>query len=449
MLVVVLALAAGGLGVLNAAQGPRLDGADVNARALIERPGQRLVLRANQPVAQISADQVVVVPAAGHTATVDGSSITIRFTDALDYDTEYTVTLKVRGASTGAEADLRYSFATPDVELYSLLRRGKDVSGADEDDVVLRHSLSGAVSNDEVFAAARIQEYLALDAALAVVTLDDANSPTLAITWPDDGATQTVDTGRSAVVRDLHAADSGTLFGYVAGSRDDSALFVYDLENPSGIPVEITGFDGRPLPVDSWTFVPGTTSLVVQGDDQQLYLVDPLTDDDPAPLGQHDEIRGFVPGTLQLVVADPDRGSLIDLTDGSTETLSLPEPTIDADLYPTKLVVLSSDSYLQLLTEVDDTESGSTSNSVISLTTPQGTTEVYRTLSGTSRIADFCLSPTAKYLAVELVPNASRADGYASVPGYEGTSTIFVRLSDGDASRGVSGSQADWCRGDP
>lgn len=453
VLVVVLSVAATGLGVLNASQGPRLDSAEVNARAAIDRPGQRLVLHANQPVDAVTADQVTVTPETPTSVTVDGASITIRFTAALDYNTRYSVRVDgVRGASTGVTADLVHAFTTPDVTLYTLQRRGDDVAGDDQADQVLRHTLSGSASNEEVFSAPRIQEFASLDDAVAVVTLDETNVPALQVRW-FDGTEYPVDIARPQVIRDLRASDSGTLFGYVVTSGTDaenpdhdSSLFVYDLADDSGIPREITGFDGRPLAVDSWSFVPNSSSVVVHGADEQLYLVDPLAEGDPVPLGTHDEQRGFVPGTVKLVVADPDRGSLIDLVDGTTTTLDLPEPTVDPALYATKLVVLDTDSYLQLFTEVTYSDAGSTVNSVIYRTGPEGSTEVYRTLTGTSRVLDYCVSPTGTFLVVEVAPNTSRADGYATAIGYEGTDTTFVRLADGEPVRGVSGAMLDWCR---
>ena len=58
-----LVLATVGLTVANAVQGPRLVSADVNPRTAVERAGQRLILRLDQAVAEVSVTDIAVTPA--------------------------------------------------------------------------------------------------------------------------------------------------------------------------------------------------------------------------------------------------------------------------------------------------------------------------------------------------------------------------------------------------
>jgi len=456
-LTLVLALVATGLGAINAVQGPRLSSAEVNPQALITRPNQQIILHTNQPITELTADLVSVSPAADWEVSVDQNSILLRFGDALNYATDYTVTIDAQSSSTGIGGFIEFTFTTPDIDVYSLLRdTEEDSAGNDQPDRVVRHRLVGDLSNEVVFEAPRIQEYVTLGDLLAAITLDPSGSPALVIASPD--AQQiAVDTTDARTIRELHAAPSGLLFGYVvdavvsADAPSQNTLFLYELIDGSGVPRPVRGFGGEPLNVMDWMFVPGTTSVIVQGTDQQLYLIDTTTGAEPKPLGQHTELRGFIPGTLQLVVADPLSGSLIDLEAGTTTTLSLPAPEILPDLYPGKLLLLGENRFLELFTAISYTPSATSSavlkpGSVLFLTDSGNSREIFSTATGAGRIRDFCVSPQGEYAAVEVAAEAGRPDGYPEHPGYTASTIHFVRLSDGSSTRSVNGFMPDWCQ---
>ena len=460
-LILVLALVATGLGVINAVQGPRLSFGEVNPQALITRTAQRLILHANQPLAAVSADKLTISPTATVEVSTDDNAVTLQFANSLSYHTEYSVSVDVRSASTGIEGKLEFSFTTPDIDVYSLLRdtenseSGQDNSDQDNLDQVLRHSLAGANSNSVVFEAPKIQEYARLIDRIAVVTLDEDNAPTLVLTQPSQLPTTVVDTANASVIRQLRSDDSGTIFGYVLGGGLETAegpsrrLFLYDLTNGTGLPEEITGFGGRPLTVMNWMFVPGTTSIVVQADDQQLYLIEAAAREAPTPLGQHMEMRGFIPDTLQLVVADPLSGSLIDLASGTTTVLDLPEPELLPDRYPGKLVLLDESRFIELFALIGTDTTGGQGGSELVMNGTNGGTTLFSTALTGGTIRNYCLSPNGEYLAVEVTSVEGRPDYYPSVNGFSASTVVFVRLSDGSSSRSVSGFMPDWCRAEP
>ena len=291
--VLVLAALGTGLAVLNGAQGPRLTSAEVNARSVVERSGQRLVLHANQPLAWVSASQVTVSPAAPVAeVSTDGSALTVRFARPLRYAEEYRVQVSgTKGLYTGAAADLTWSFDTADPTVYSLVRATVPAAdGSDSPDRIFGHRLSAADAPVEVFRAPRIQEYAAVDSALAAVVLGPDDTPSLVLQSLTDHVSATVNTGSAATIRALRSSASAGMFGYVVsgGSGDpQNGLFILDLSDPSAVPREITDFSGRPFAVIDWLFVPGTTSVVVQATDHQVFVVDVL---DPArivPFGSH------------------------------------------------------------------------------------------------------------------------------------------------------------------
>jgi hypothetical protein len=449
-LIVALTVIAGALAVVNAGQAPRLSSVEINTQALTARDGQRVVLNINQLLSDDSPVLVSVSPDTPTEVAVDENAVSIRFPTMLDYNTLYTVTVEAQSAATGIAGRIDYTFVTADIDVYSLLRDPRqDENGQDMPDKVLRNKLSGTAEQEVAFEAPRIQGYAVLRNRLAVITLDSGDTPSLTIASPDDGTEIPIDTLGAREIDKLQAADTGDLIGYILDDQSGdttglrSFLFLYDLAADSGVPAPVTGFDGAPLPVMDWAFVPGTTSVVVQGADQQLYLIDPLAGGEPTPLGWHDEMRGFIRGTVKLVVANPQSGSIIDLGAGTTTTLNLPEPQIAEGFYPGALELLADDRYVLLNTIFASDEPGS---SRLVLTDPDGSRELFRTNSAGSRIQNFCSSPNGEFLAVEVISDEGTPDNFPNELGYSATSIYFVRLDDGTSNRGVNGFLPNWCR---
>ncbi|MFT4029906.1 MAG: hypothetical protein QM675_08515 [Protaetiibacter sp.] len=450
--VAVLSVTAGVLGAASVAQGPRLSSATLNTVAAVERAGQRLVLQADQPLATVTADAVEVEPAAPVELTADGEQLTIRFTGLLRYGTEYRVKVAVNSAATGASGRLEYRFATPDVATYSLDRHdpaddetNSDGTATAGTDRVVRHSLSGATPDTVVVEAPRIQEYAPVGSVLAAVVLADDDTPSLELVSPEDGLVTEIPTPQARGIRALRVASGGDLIGYIVDGDDGTGtLYLLDLEDASWVPIEVAGPAGTPLAALDWAFVPGTTSVVVQADDEQLYLVDPVAGTTATPLGQHAELRGFLPGTVQLVVADPDGGAIIDLSDGSTTALALPAPSVPDGLYPDAFVLTSPTSFVELYNDpMGLSDAGA--RSILYAVDADGTRELFRPATATSRIGAVCLSPNGQYLSVEVVPGGATPDDYPNAPGWSGTTIYYVDAETGTFSRGVTGMSADWC----
>lgn len=444
--ILIFAVVAAGLGFANAQQGPKLSSSEVNEQALIARGGQRALLHANQPLATLDPADVTVSPLVDTTVAVDANTVAVQFESPLRYNTTYSIRVDARGSATGTAGRLEFSFTTPDVSVDSLIRQ----TGPDELDQIMRHSLAAQSKSTAVVEAPRIQEYAKLGDRHVVVTLDDAGSPSLFITEPSDGSLFPVDTGAAPTIRQLRASSSGDLFGYVLDSgfgaegEPTARLYLYSLRG-SGVPREVLGLDGKPLAVWEWAFVPGTASIVVQDFDQQLFLIETVTETMPRPLGRHAELRGFLPGTAKLVVADSLSESIIDLVKGESTEASLPSAGLPDDAYPANQVLLSESSFVQLYTErMEDGAAGDLA-SVLVLATPERTTELYRTAAPGSQIGAFCVSPNGEFLAVEVISAGAEPDQYPVVLGFSDTTINFVSLDGGGVRRGVSGFMPDWC----
>jgi hypothetical protein len=441
----ILGLAATALAVAGAFRGPHLDDAAVAAETALERAGQRLVLQADQAIEPVAPADVRIEPGVPIEVTSDERAITIRFVGMLRALTEYRVTAAVTGASTGVTGTLEHTFTTPDLDIAVLVR---DLEAADE--VRVR-----AVAGDEtttLFAADRIQEFAQLRDGVAAVVLDEEGANgRLVIAPEDEQITQEVTLPGEGRLQQLRASDTTDRLGVVFTSADSGAadallaqLLIFDRLDPSGILRPVTGLDGEPLSVIDWRFVPGTPYLVVQAFDQSMLLIDTTTADaEPVPLGEHAEMRGFLPGTLRLVVADPQSGGTIDLESGQTTPFVLPDDRLDEFSYPGKIVVLADDRYVEVVSRPAPGE-GFVLDFEILHVSADGVEVIFDPDAGIP-IRDICLSPNGQFLAVEVQDPEGEPDAYPNVSGRTLSSTYFVDLLTGQANRAIAGFASSWC----
>lgn len=427
-----------GLGAVNAVRGPLVRDAALNVEAAIERTGQRLTIDTDQPIRAVDASDVRVTPAAPVEVESDGSRITLRFTGLLRYAAEYLVEVDVEGTATGAASTLQHRFATPSPDVHTLVR-------GDEGDQIIRGTLHGSGADAVVVEAPHIQEYtVAGDFVVFVGTLEDGTSG-IALRAPDDTTLYPLPVPEAVGFRELHAATSELLVGYLSDEGSaEGPLHLVDLEENTWTPRVVTGLAGEPLMVRDWAWVPGTTSLIAHDIDRQLYLVDALTEAPPQLLGTHTELRGFLPGTVQLVVADPTGPSIIDLTTGETRVLELPPADIDPDLYPTGFILTtptsSIEAYSDLLGPASD------ARSVLYSITEAGALELFRPATASSRIGTICLSPNGQFVAAEVIPGGARSDNDPYAPGWQGSTIFYIDVTSGESTRGLPGMASDWCR---
>lgn len=72
--------------------------------------------------------------------------------------------------------------------------------------------------------------------------------------------------------------------------------------------------------------VPGTTQIVAQTLDTQVWLADPWNRQALRPLGGHNRVDGFVAGTRELLVEDQDTLLGLSLASGRRRTVTPPVP---------------------------------------------------------------------------------------------------------------------------
>lgn len=441
----ILAVATAGLAVAGAFRGPHLDDASVAAATALERSGQRLVLNADQAIDPVDAADVRIVPETPVDVSSDGRAVTIRFTGMLRALTDYTVAVAVSGSATGVDSTLEYAFTTPDLDVAVLVRH---LDGPDE---VRRRPVSGA-DTATLFSADRIQEFALTRDGVAAIVLDDSGPNGRLVIAPEgENITQDVGLPGPGRLHRLRASDTTDILGAIFTSADPDdpdarleQLLLLDRLDPSGIARPVTGLDGQPISVLDWRFVPGTPYIVVQAFDQSMLLVDTATTDAvPVPLGEHTELRGFLPGTLRLVVADPLSGSTIDLESGETTPLELPDDHLDASAYPGEIVALAENDYIEVVSHPQPGE-GFVLDFEILRVDPEGVEVIFDPDAGIP-IRDVCLSPNAQYLAVEVQDPEGEPDGYPNLSGRTLSTTYFVDLDTGRANRAIAGFAASWC----
>lgn len=435
----VLALATVGLTIAGAFRGPHLADAAVAAGTALERPGQRLVLQADQAIDTVGADDVSIEPAVPVEISSEGRAITIRFTGMLRARTAYDIAVDVTGAATGVRDTLAYSFTTPDLDVAVLAR---DLDGPDE---VRSRAVAGRDAV-RLVAADRIQEFaLTRDGVGAILLGDTGAEGRLGFALTGEELLQEFPLPGPGRLQNLRGSTTTGLLGVVFTASDESAvsqLLLVDPFDPAAIARPVTGLDGTPVSVLDWRFVPGTAYLVAQTFDESLLLIDTAEPDaPPTPLGEHAELRGFLPGTRTLVVADPLAGSTIDLESGRTTTLELPDDHLDADAYPGQIVLLGPGRYAEVVSHAGP---DFVLDSQVLLVDDEGATTIDDPDPGVT-VGSLCLSPNGQYLAIELQDPEGEPDGYPNASGRTGSTTTILDVQTGETVGSIVGIAASWC----
>lgn len=438
-----LALTGGVLAVVVTLQGPKLERVVVDPARAVVLAGQRLTLQMNQEVVAIDADSLEVEPAAAAEASIVDGVVSVRFERPLAAGTEYLVRLgEVRGAAQPASAAVETRFTTPAESAYVLERR------TGRDDAVVAADAAG---RRDVLTAPRIQEFARTAEITVAVVLGDDDRTSLAIAGARDEANATLAVP-DGTIRQLRGSATNPVFGYVLSSTapDGSRTHTLSTVDVSGVapgsPRPALGPGGEPLTVVDWAFVPGTASLVAQDETQSLFLVDTLGVAPVAPLGVHAELRGFVPGTQTLVVADPDGGSTIDLAGGATAPLRLANPDAPG-AHPGVLALLddAGDYVISLMTE---DERGVIAARGLARVDADGATRLlFAPAAPGGFISGFCLAPNGLSVAVETVGASGTRDGYPNAPGFTESTTTVVDVRDGTVRFNASGAASSWCAG--
>ncbi|KZE95782.1 hypothetical protein AVP42_00056 [Agromyces sp. NDB4Y10] len=439
-IVAVLAVLVVGLGAANALRGPRVLDTVAGLGDATRLAGTTIEFRLNQPVADLDASAVRVDPATDATVSVDDRTVRVAFAAPLRPSQDYVVEVAgVRAVGGGPESALRHEFRTADEVLHVLQRR------ADGDDTVVRVATGGG-EPEVVLAAPRIESFAhAGDVIAAIELLDDGANALRIAAAGQEGPPASLALPQSGDVRNLQASTTRPLLGFVQdGAGGFATLHVLDVaDGVTATPQPVLGLDGSPMSVDDYAFVPGTSSLVVRDRDGAMFLVDAAGVRPSTPLGSHTELRGILPGTSTVVVADPDRGATIDLATGETSTLELPPADLPDGAYPGRVTSLDlAGAHLLNVLIFDGSDGGQAS--LVARADADGTSVVFAPAEG-SAVLDHCLAPGGTLVAVETGAVGAPNDGYEDEPWVADTITTLVEVDTGRIVLSLAGGRSDWC----
>lgn len=436
----------GGVGAaVSLTQGPRAGAAAVDALAVAEAAGQRVVFTTNQPLAPVTAEQVSVEPDAPFTIAASGRNIAVQFTYALDPDTEYTVRIDgVTGASGGPASTLRHTFTTGTPPLFVLQRQD------DADDAIFSTNLAGDRALP-VFTDEQIEDYRASRTALVVQTTDAAGAARLVTTGLDGSEPTELALPGEGTIAGLQVADQGGFVGYTYTDLDisasggiESTLFIASLSEPGADPVAIdVGEDSR---VVQWAFVPETSALIVLTFDGQLRLVDTADlDAEPVLLGGALALSGIERGTARAIVERNEGTVVIDLTDLSEEPLVAADGAESLGI-PGPVTPSVAGSTLRTFTRMGE-DGFPAAQSVVRVDADGAVTPLLELADPGDAVMQTCASPSGRYAAVIVTPDlVSNAYDTYTRPLPTRIETHIIDTRDGEGVTVIEGTDISWCQ---
>lgn len=461
--------------VLGYLQGPKLASATVDPAAVVAQSGQQLRLFVNQAIAQVSPASVLVTPDVAHTVTTQGDLIAVQFAAPLAYNTSYSV--EVRGVTSlyaPQSATLSYRFTTESPVLYYLQR------GPTQDSIE-RTALAGN-SRSVVYSAVGIQDFVVADGALAVTTEAADHTSSLDLVSLTDGTVEHVTLPEAGVIQKLEASSTGSQIGFTFTSAGDSitptysdTLMTVDVDAGRS-PAPVLGLAGAPLRVLGWGFRPGTSSLIALTRDRSLFLVDPsaagsagptpsptpsptagstagstagatagVASGSISPLGQATELAAISHDGTVVTVSDPSGSTALDIDTGVSHRL-VPSPVAGDPRQPNLGVAeaLTATTRVEQLALI--APGGTRFSSVLAVDDGSSSRIVYETPGDLGSIEGFSVSPNGQYVAIEVVPDVSKAqsDGYYWNARATSTETVIVDLATGAVVRSVEGFSLRW-----
>ena len=436
-----LLIACGSLGAASILQGPKLEGAQLDATAAAAAPGQQLRLIVNQAVAAVTREHVSVVPAVPVTVQSQGSVIAITFRDALDYSTDYHIVVTgVTSSRGGAAATLRTEVHTPGFGFDYLVRGSGSGSGSDR----IVHAEVGSTDRTEIFSAPGIQDFVPLDGALVVVRDDGQRTSRIDIVQVNGGNVETLTLPDTGAVDAITAVGTNLLYTLTSVGSDpiprfDQTLFRVDLQGQhSSVPVK--GLDGKPLTIDAWQPIPGTGSVLLHGVDEGLLRYDPTATTPPVPFAYVPIMGGLSPDQKRLGTVDAFGANSLELSSGTSTRIN-PAP-IDRKA-----------PYADLPTPIDAT------HAILRLAIPHGgrftpeivlnsatSHELYSPVGSAPQIHGYRLTSNGRYLIVEFEPDYLRSQPDGSLVNRQPVSitTDVVDVRTGATVLEVAGFDARW-----
>lgn len=446
-----LALAAVGLGVASARRPPDLAGATIAVDRAVATGGERLVLTGRQPLLEVTADQVEVTPAAPFTVETRDAQVVVRFTGPLAYATDYAVAVHgVTSRHTGIAAEWAYSFTTPGYGVYSLVTRGPLQFGPE--DKVTRTDPAGG-DPETVLAGPGIEAFTVVAGLIIAISRASDVETTLIGSAGPGADVMTLESPDGTELGLLQGSAEQGLVGYTVTGQDatgerfyDNALFLQDLRDLAKPPHEVTAPDGGPLRVVDWAFIPGTGSLLLQDDAKQVFLTGVEPGATLAPLGSHDRLLGFLPGTTTVVVLSGTDEAMLDLASGTTTPLPPPGDAGRTDVLAGKRTMISPTEWIQQFDDITVTDDVTSITSRLVHTRDSVETTIATVPPDLGRLLDSGVSANGQYAWTQILTPQAPAEDLTS-GATDNSITVLIDLATGESLMALPGAQPLWVTG--
>ncbi|MHC5795863.1 WD40 repeat domain-containing protein [Lacisediminihabitans sp. FW035] len=448
--VVALVILVAGFAGLNYLQGPKLSSGSVDAERVVAQAGQQLRLFANQSIRDVARKHVSVSPAVPFTVSTTGAVIAVQFSDRLRYSTTYSVRVSdVANAFQPRVSTFDYSFTTAPAEVY-YLDRADPAAGGGQDDSIIRTGLTGS-ERTVVYSAPRIQQFVVFAQAIAVTTLADDGTSALSLVGISSKLVEQIQLPGQGAVDELQGESAAGLLGFVFTSAGpavarqfDSVLMRVDLTGAHTV-APVPDLAGNPLAVLDWGFLGGSTSIVAQGSDQTVLLIDATKTGPPVPLGQYTSLGRSSPDGRTIVVSDVFGTIAYSLADGK-ETRIPSLPIAGASTYGGDVVLLGKGTDRVQQVAVFDSATGGKFQSYLIYESGTTARVLYQTKDDAGSIEGFSISPNGQFVAVNVIPDyaSSVSDGYPVDAQSTSISTVFIDIASGAVVRSVEGFDESW-----
>ncbi|WP_407359047.1 hypothetical protein LTA6_001403 [Microbacterium sp. LTA6] len=441
----VLVLVGAGLGAASLVQGPRLTSTQVDPEEAIDSSGSRVILTANQALADIDPAQVTVEPAVPFTVDAAGRGVGIRFTVPLDDSTKYTVTVNdAVGVGGGPSADLTTSFKTPASSIY-LLRRD-----ADGKDKIFRTDLSGEKAVP-VFSHERINDFRATSTQLVVSVAEGKDDLSRLLVMDRNGKNEReLSLPGEGYVGAIQVSERGGLVGYSYSDRELSdtsgraSVLVTQSLNSDDKP-QVVEVGDKEASIFSWQFVPDSAAVLFIDFDGALALVDHSSDAGVQSLGLAATIQGISRGTYTAIVERVD-GAVVELNlaDGSEEPLEASDPDYGI---ATTITPFPGGTLRHIVARNDV---GMPTGQAIIRVDDKGAAEPLVEVGSTDSILQACASPSGQYAAVVIAPElVDNPYDDMLLPLPRTLETHLIDLASGKELVALTGFDASWCQTAP
>ncbi|MEX2441705.1 MAG: hypothetical protein WD400_03570 [Pontimonas sp.] len=426
-----------------AAQGPRLRVASVDVVRAVQFPGAVLRLESDRPLGAIKPSQVSVQPDTGVAVDVSGPIVSLVFTQALRYGTDYRVRIDdVAGDTRGNTGRWDYEFSTPSANLHYL-----DRGDAGAPDRIMRVGTKGQPP-EVVYLAANVDVFVTIGSALITASSEPSGASRLEIVEPVGDDIQRLVLPENTAIDQLLAPATGTRFLFTLSSLDelgpyDRTLFIADAAGGSR-PEALSGLDGEPLRVTKAAVTPGSSQVVAWVDEVQVVRIDVDSGLVLPVAGEAQEFWGVssdgsealmvdLGGTVAINVESLREQRIVPGTVGTREVFEgQTHLMVDGRRVQTVVIGNQTDTEFTSLVVLDDGEGSSI--------------PLYRTPDDLGSIGRFVVSPGDQYVAIEMTPNRgdAEADGRLLEPRNRSVTTVVVSIDSGQVVRSVEGFWPIW-----